>query len=47
MWQRPRIEEKIKIKDKGPNNLVDLYKTPVVIIRLKCQIIENADISVR
>lgn len=46
MWQRPKIEEKIKVrKGKRPNGPVDLHKK--LLIRIKCQIIEDADRSVR
>lgn len=46
MWQRPRVEETVKVKEnKRPNSLVDLHKKPV--IRVKCQIVENADVSIK
>lgn len=47
MWQRPRVEETVKVREnKRLNSLVDLYKKPVVI-RIKCQIIENAAVSIK
>ena len=47
MWQRPKVEEIVQVREnKRTNSLVDMHKKPVVT-RIKCQIIENADVSIK